>query len=94
VGEDGHERRAQQPVAAEVDSERVAVHVLHVLGVEQVAEAVVEAGDREDDRDAEGAEGLDERAVASDAAHDLRPDDVRCRLERQQDERDQEDGQM
>ena len=58
---DRREHRDQQRAeirAAEVEPEGVRLDVLHALGGEQVAEAVVEPVDGEHDREADGAEDL------------------------------------
>ncbi len=75
----------------EVQPQRVARDVLHVVGLEQEAEAVVEAVDGEDDRDPERPEDLDVDAELRHVAHDPGAGDVQRRLDRQQDQRDQQD---
>jgi hypothetical protein len=58
------------------------------------AEAVVEAVDAEDDRDAERTEDLDVDAELRDPAHHLGADDVQRGLQREQDQRDDQEDQV
>jgi hypothetical protein len=85
------DERGREPAAVEVEGERVGRVVLCALGREEEAEAVVEAVDREDERDPERADDLDVDAELRDVGHDPRAGDVHRQLDRQQDERDHED---
>jgi hypothetical protein len=58
---------------------------------EEEPESMVEPVDREDDRDPERSENLDAHPQLRDPPHDVRSRDVERRLDRQQDQHDQED---
>ena len=88
--EHGDERR-REPAPVEVEAVGVGRVVLRALGREEEAEAVVEAVDREDERDPERPDDLDVDAELRDVGHDPRAGDVHRQLDRQQDERDDED---
>jgi hypothetical protein len=77
-------------MAAEVETEWVGRRVLDVLGREEEAQSVIEAVDREDDRNAQRADDLDEDAEPRHQGHHLDAGDVQRRLDRQQDDGDDE----
>jgi hypothetical protein len=89
--EHGDECRPGDPVAAEVEPQWVAGRVGDPFAGEQEAEAMVEAVDGEDDRDAQRAQDLDVHAELSNPAHDLGAGDVQHGLDGEQDQRDHQD---
>ena len=89
---DRREHRDQRAPASQCppksSAERVARACWTPWVDEQEAEPVVEAVDRQDDRDAEGADDLDVHAELRDPAHHLGAGDVERGLDREQDHRD------
>jgi hypothetical protein len=76
----------------EVHAERVGCRVRGAVGREQEAQAVVEPGDPERDRDAEGADRLDVHAHPGHEAHDLGAHGVEQCLDHDQRHGDHQDG--